>query len=227
MLTPISLLDREEKLVIAAIASNGIFHPTALKTVKKNFGDPLLAVRLKIKAVFDCPQIKANDKIGLRNFQKHLKICNSWLCSTGYKAPLLSSENITKALICLPHNIRHDFYKATKKSNFDNGSVNLIERWLASHVQNYFNSLANIVAIHEKQKTNNERNNKLIVNLTKMHSDINEHLSANLILKCWLPKNNQRLMDCPSFKNRSISRKKTVCKRKETLFPLSFQNSYC
>ena len=167
MLTLISLLDREEKLVIAAIASNGIFHPTALKTVKKNFGDPLLVVRLKIKAVFDCPQIKANDKIGLRNFQKHLKICNSWLCSTGYKAPLLSSENITKALICLPHNN------------------------------------------------------------AKMHSDINEHLSANLILKCWLPKNNQRLMDCPSFNNRSISGKETVCKRKETLFPLSFQNSYC
>ena len=68
MLTLISLLDREEKLVIAAIASNVIFHPTALKTVKKNFGDPLLVVRLKIKAVFDCPQIKANDKIGLRNF---------------------------------------------------------------------------------------------------------------------------------------------------------------
>ena len=109
MLTLISVLDREEKRVIAAIASNGIFHPTALKTVKKNFGDPLLVVRLKVKAVFDCPQIKANDKIVLRNYQKHLKICNSWLCSIGYKTPLLSSEIITKALICLPDNVRNDF----------------------------------------------------------------------------------------------------------------------
>ena len=83
------------------------------------------------------------------------------------------------------------------------------------------------MASHKNQKTNNERNNKLIVNLTKMHSDINDNLSDNLILKCWLRKNNQRLMDCPSFKNSSISRKKTVCRRKETLFPLSFQNSYC
>ena len=62
MLTPISLLDREEKLVIAAIASNGIFHPTALKTVKKNFGDPLLVVHLKIIEVLDCPQIKQTIK---------------------------------------------------------------------------------------------------------------------------------------------------------------------
>ena len=52
------------------------------------------------------------------------------------------------------------------------------------HVQNYFNYLANIVASHDKQKTNHERNNKLIVNLPKMHSDINENLSDNLILKC-------------------------------------------
>ena len=62
MLTLISVLNREEKPVIAAIASNGIFHPTALKTVKKNFGDPLLVVHLKIKAVFDCPQIKQTIK---------------------------------------------------------------------------------------------------------------------------------------------------------------------
>ena len=60
MLTLISVLNREEKPVIAAIASNGIFHPTALKTVKKNFGDPLLVVHLK--AVFDCPQIKQTIK---------------------------------------------------------------------------------------------------------------------------------------------------------------------
>ena len=67
------------------------------------------------------------------------------------------------------------------------GNVNLIalERWLDSCVQKCFNALANIVAIDEKQKTNNERNNKLIVNLTKMDSDINENLSDNLSLKCW------------------------------------------
>ena len=209
------MLDRIAKRVIAAIGLNGIFYATALKTLKKNIGDPLLVAHLKIKAVFDRPQIKANDKIGLHNFHQHLKICNSRLCSIGYEAPLLSSENIAKALICLPHNIRNDFYKATKKSNFVDGSVNLIalERWLDSLVQNYFNPLANIVAGHEKQKTNNERNNKFNVNLTKMDSDINENLSDNLSLKCWLCKNNHRLMDCLSFKNRFISERRQ-CKRK-------------
>ena len=52
--------------------------------------------------------------------------------SVGYETPLLQSKIITKALICLPHNIINDFYKEKKKSSFVDGSVNLIdlERWL-------------------------------------------------------------------------------------------------
>ena len=88
------------------------------------------------------------------------------MCSISYEAPLLSSKNIAKELICLPHNIRNDFYKATKKNNFVDGRVDLIvlERWLDSRIQNCFKPLANIVASHEKQKINNERNNKFNVN---------------------------------------------------------------
>ena len=64
--------------------------------------------------------------------------------------------------------------------------INLMvpECWLDSHLQNYFNPLANVVASHEKQMTNNKRNNKLSVNLTKVDSDISKNLSDNLSLKC-------------------------------------------
>ena len=108
------------------------------------------------------------------------------MCLIGYEATILSSKNIAKALICLLHNIRNNFYKATKNSNFVDDSINLIalKCWLDSRVQNYFKPLASIVASHEKQKTNNERNNKLIVNLTKMDSHINENLSDNVSLRC-------------------------------------------
>ena len=68
MLRLISVLDREAKRVIASIGLNGIFHATVLKTLKKKFGEPLLAGHIKIKAVFDSPQIKTNDRIGLHNF---------------------------------------------------------------------------------------------------------------------------------------------------------------
>ena len=55
-----------------------------------------------------------------------------------------------------------------------------------------------------------------------MDSDTNENLSDNLNLKCWLCKNNHRLMDCPSFKDRSISERRQYVKDKKlasTVFP--------
>ena len=142
------------------------------------------------------------------------------MCLIGYEATLLSSKNIAKALICLLHNIRNNFYKAAKNSNFVDDSINLIalKCWLDSRVQNYFKPLTSIVASHEKQKTNNERNNKLIVNLTKMDSHINENLSDNVSLRCWFCKNNHRLMDYPSFKNRSISERREFVKENKICF---------
>ena len=51
-----------------------------------------------------------------------------------------------------------------------------------------------------------------------MDSDINENLSENLSLKCWLCKNNCRLMDCSSFKNRSISATRQFVKQHKLCF---------
>ena len=62
------------------------------------------------------------------------------------------------------------------------------------------------------------KDNRFIVNLTKMDSDINENLSDNLSLKCWLCKNNYRLLDCPSFKNRSISATTQLVKENKLCF---------
>lgn len=45
-----------------------------------------------------------------------------------------------------------------------------------------------------------------------MESDINENLSDNLSLKCWFCKNNHRLTECPSFKNRSVSERRQFVK---------------
>ena len=47
--------------------------------------------------------------------------------------------------------------KPQKNSNFMDGNVSLIllKCWLDFRAQNYFNHLANVLASHEKQKTNN------------------------------------------------------------------------
>ena len=74
MLSLFSMLDREPQRVIAAIGSNCIFYATALKTLKKDFGDPLLFAHFKIKVVFDRPNIKTNDRIGLPPTLKNLQL---------------------------------------------------------------------------------------------------------------------------------------------------------
>ena len=51
-----------------------------------------------------------------------------------------------------------------------------------------------------------------------MDSDINENLSDNLSLKCWLCKNNHRLMGCSSFKNKSISERRHFVKESKLCF---------
>ena len=45
-----------------------------------------------------------------------------------------------------------------------------------------------------------------------MYSDINKKLPDNLSLKCWCYKNNRRLMESPSFKDKSISERRRFVK---------------
>ena len=56
---------------------------------------------------------------------------DTWLISMSYETPLLSSDNLAKALIRLPLCLQQDFFKAARDSIID-GSVNLIvfEKWL-------------------------------------------------------------------------------------------------
>ena len=46
---------------------------------------------------------------------------NTWLISMGYETPLLSSDNLTKALMRLPLNLQQYFFKATRDRNLIDG----------------------------------------------------------------------------------------------------------
>ena len=61
----LSVLDGDAKKAVQSIGSSGIFYATALKTLKRDFGNPVVVSHLKLKAVLDLPQIRANDRIAL------------------------------------------------------------------------------------------------------------------------------------------------------------------
>ena len=74
-----SVLFDEAKRVIETIGNTRLFYATALKTLKRDFGNPLFISHTKLKLLFDQPQIKSTDRISLRRFHQQLKINNAWL----------------------------------------------------------------------------------------------------------------------------------------------------
>ena len=70
----------------------------------------------------------------------------------GYCTPILSNDNLTKAIMQLPSFLHRDFFKATKNSNMLDGSVNLItlENWLVKKL--LFNPLAGIISNEEDKE---------------------------------------------------------------------------
>ena len=69
----LSVLDGPPKSSIESIGTNSIFYATALKAFKRDYGNPNVIAQLKLKEMFDRPQITINDNDGLRNFYQQLK----------------------------------------------------------------------------------------------------------------------------------------------------------
>ena len=133
-------LDGEAKKLVKTVGSNGYFYATALKVLKRDFGNPLFVSHLNLEKLFDQKQINIKDKLGLRSFHQQLRICISWLSSIGYDTPLTSHENLVKALSVLPMKYQSGFFKHMKGFNMLEGTINL------TTLQIIFNRLANILA---------------------------------------------------------------------------------
>ena len=64
----LSVLKGEAKNSIISIGTNELLYASTLKSLKTDFGDHLVVAHLKLKSVFDKPQIKYGDRIALREF---------------------------------------------------------------------------------------------------------------------------------------------------------------
>ena len=207
-----------------------------MKTLKRDFGNPLIVAHSRLSSVFDKPQIKANYRISLHQFHQQLKCNNSFLLSIGLKSPIFSSENLTKAIHHLPLHLRNWFYKFTKDSNLMDGSVNLLifEKWLDGQIKVYFNPLADIV---NKQDLSNKSKpplsnsySRLTINSLDISEEIQDEKeqglksSSNSIVKnsnkstesvgfkCWCCRNNCQLKDCKRFSSKLVSDRKQFIK---------------
>ena len=156
---------------------------------------------------------------------------NTRLISMGYETPLLSSDNLAKALMRLPLYLQQDFFKATRDSNLIDGSVNLIvfEKWLDKKLKILFNPLADIIAANDtppKRPTKlyqpklrtpiNSLTSKLDLHEQQKHDDSAKENPSSYKdkkdIKCWLCKNSHRLMDCNVLKAKRLDERKDYVK---------------
>lgn len=69
----LSVLEQDTKRSVQSIGTRGIFYTTVFKTLKRDFGDKFLSSHLKLKNLFDQPQIKGNDRITLHQYHEPLR----------------------------------------------------------------------------------------------------------------------------------------------------------
>ena len=176
----LSVLDGEAEISIQSIGSNGIFYATALKTLKRDFGNPVVVSQLKLKAVLDMPQIPTNDRTSLRRYHQQLSSTIIWLTSMGYSSAINSTENLAKAVARLPNFLRNQFYRTSKDKIFTEGGMSLVdlEKWLDSKLKEQFNPIACLIA---EQETKLKKDNTKI----KLRS-FTTSTTTNKVLKCWI-----------------------------------------
>ena len=150
----LSVLDGETKQAVISIGRNGLFYAKEIKTLKSNFGNPMVVSFLKLKSVSNFPQITNENCAGLTALHEQLKSVITRLNSMGDTSAINSIENTTKAITRLPRYLRSKFYRDFKDAKLNNQSLNLtkFKIWLGNKVAELFNFISAITSHQEKQK---------------------------------------------------------------------------
>ena len=231
----LGVLDGDTKRVVLAIGRNGLFYATALKALKREFGNLYAVSFLKLKAVLDQSQVQTDDQKGLKQSHQQLKTVITSLTSMGCFSSINSTENVIKANVIkvmrLPQNLRTSYYKSFDNTNFNENNINLIsfERWLANKIHSLLNSTATLIesTIRSKGSGNqgdksnklkhDNKNNRLNVNSSQSQSR-RPHVYDKK-LRFWFCRDSHKISEFTVLKTTPVNDQRE-------LFQLSFIRSY-
>ena len=199
----LDVLRGDAKRSVDSIGRNGVFYATALKCLKREFRNPNVVTHIKLKQLFDQPQIKASDRTSLKLYHQKLKCTNTWFVSMGYHSTLSSIENVTKAVQRLPNYLRQTFYRHTREI-IETDTISLIEfeKWFENRIKELFNPIADIIAsqeIHHKKDP-----------LTRTVN--NGNVGEKEEVKCWFCSQKHKVTICQDFINTSLKDKNEFVK---------------
>ena len=142
----------DAKRSVESIGKSKILYAAALKSLKRDFGNACCVSHTKLSELFHNPQLKANDRMALRDFHQKVKCINTWLKSMGYLQLFLPTVYIVKAVKRLPNHLRNSFYKSHSNIILERNSfvsLEQFEKWLDTKVKQQVNPIANILSIDQ------------------------------------------------------------------------------
>ena len=219
----LSVLDGEAKRSIQTIGCNGIFYASALKTLKRDYGNPVVVSQLKLNAILDLPQLQSNDRTALRRYYQQLSSTIMWLKSMGYNSSISSTENLTKAVARLPNYLRNQFYKTSKDKIFTEGGMDLhdFQKWLDSKLKEQFNPIASLIAeqdLKAKKATKTpkiESERKIRTFATKA---VTYEKQTKGQLKCWICEGDHKVSNCKNFIDKKVEERRKIVADKGLCF---------
>ena len=197
-----------------------------MKTLKSNFGNPMVVPFLKLKSVLDFPQITNENRTGLRAFHQQLKSVITWLNSIGDTSSINSIENTTKTITRLPRYLRSKFYRDFKDAKLNNQSLNLttFEIWTGNKVAELFNPISTIIDHQEKQKRDFhkdsyrlEKDNRNPYRTFLALGEGASNYQPN-ILRCCFCSKNHKIAECNQFLTFSVDERLRLVKVNKLCF---------
>ncbi|XP_066916601.1 uncharacterized protein [Clytia hemisphaerica] len=204
----LSVLDGPARSSIESIGTNSIFYATALKALKRDYGNPYVIAHLKLKEMFDRPQITITDHEGLRNFYQQLKTAMAWFESIG-NSSYNNPETVAKAVSIIP--IQHKFRFFNRYGNDQPKLTDLyvFVNWLECIVKELFNPIAMIISDEKTSKSPKDKESR------------NPKFRNNFVgrqFKCWLCSKDHKISKCPKILNASTDDRQKIVREKGLCF---------
>ena len=104
-------LDGEAKKAVESLGVTGHSYPTALKTLKRQFGNPNSVATAYLNDMLNSTYVPSNDRQALRDYYYPVKACTTWCVKMGQSAILQTPEYLSRATMRLPMNLRVRWYE--------------------------------------------------------------------------------------------------------------------
>ena len=104
-------LDGEAKKAVESLGVTGHSYPTALKTLKRQFGNPNSVASAYLNDMLSSTYVPSKDRQALRDYHYQVKACTTWCVKMGQSAILQTPEYLSRATIRLPMNLRVRWYE--------------------------------------------------------------------------------------------------------------------